>query len=193
MATCRNRRDIAGDGDLVLLYLPRGLDPVLAGHTDVHEHHVGAVLAGEGRCFVPVGGLAEDGHVISRVHEDSEPASHEGLVIGDDDADARSATSLVGMRARTHDLPWPLHEVGALLEARAIHPGRSGRAHLEMLAQTNHIPTARVEEVLDMVGLSSVARRRAGKFSSGMTQRLGIAAASPPRPAARSCWPPKSP
>ena len=76
-----------------------------------------------------------------------------------------------------HDLPWPLHEVGALLEARAIHPGRSARAHLQMLAQTNHIPAIRVEEVLDMVGLSSVARRRAGKFSLGMTQRLGIAAA----------------
>src|SRR5580658_573193 len=55
-----------------------------------------------------------------------------------------------------HDLPWPLHEVGALLEAKAIHPGRSARAHLRMLAETNGIPLSRVDEVLDAVGLSSV-------------------------------------
>ncbi|HWD25015.1 MAG TPA: ATP-binding cassette domain-containing protein, partial [Acidimicrobiales bacterium] len=76
-----------------------------------------------------------------------------------------------------HDLPWPLREVGALLEAKAIHPGRSAFAHLWMLAQTNDIPRSRVEEVIEIVGLSSVARRRAGKFSLGMGQRLGIAAA----------------
>ena len=76
-----------------------------------------------------------------------------------------------------HDLPWPLHEVGALLEAKAIHPGRSARAHLQMLAETNHIPTSRVDEVLDTVGLTEVAGQRAGKFSLGMGQRLGIAAA----------------
>jgi ABC-2 type transport system ATP-binding protein len=76
-----------------------------------------------------------------------------------------------------HDLPWPLHEVGALLEAKAIHPGRSAQAHLKMLAEANHIAYRRVGEVLDIVGLTSVARRRAGKFSLGMGQRLGIAAA----------------
>jgi len=76
-----------------------------------------------------------------------------------------------------HDLPWPLHEVGALLEAKAIHPGRSARAHLQMLAETNHIASSRVEEVLDLVGLMFVAGQRAGKFSLGMGQRLGIAAA----------------
>jgi ABC-2 type transport system ATP-binding protein len=76
-----------------------------------------------------------------------------------------------------HDLPWPLHEVGALLEAKAIHPGRSARAHLQMLAESNHIPARRVDEVLELVGLSSVARQRAGRFSLGMAQRLGIAAA----------------
>jgi len=75
------------------------------------------------------------------------------------------------------DLGWPLREVGALLEAKAIHPGRSARNHLLMLAQTNHLPASRVEECLDMVGLSSVAGQRAGKFSLGMGQRLGIAAA----------------
>jgi ABC-2 type transport system ATP-binding protein len=76
-----------------------------------------------------------------------------------------------------HDLRWPLHEVGALLEAKAIHPGRSARAHLQMLAEANSINRRRVEEVLELVGLSSVAGQRAGKFSLGMGQRLGIAAA----------------
>ncbi len=75
------------------------------------------------------------------------------------------------------DLPWPLHEVGALLEAKAIHPGRSARAHLQMLAETNHIPLHRIDELLEVVGLTSVAGQRAGKFSLGMSQRLGIAAA----------------
>jgi ABC-2 type transport system ATP-binding protein len=74
-------------------------------------------------------------------------------------------------------LSWPLREVGALLEAKAIHPGRSARNHLWALAQTNDIPASRVDEVLDVVGLSSVAHKRAGTFSLGMGQRLGIAAA----------------
>jgi ABC-2 type transport system ATP-binding protein len=76
-----------------------------------------------------------------------------------------------------HDLPWPMHEVGALLEAKAIHPGRSARNHLLMLAQSNRIDRRRVDEVLGVVGLTDVANRRAGKFSLGMGQRLGIAAA----------------
>jgi ABC-2 type transport system ATP-binding protein len=76
-----------------------------------------------------------------------------------------------------HDLRWPLREVGGLLEARAIHPGRSARAHLWSLAQYNSIPKSRVDEVLDIVGLSEVAKKRVGKFSLGMGQRLGIAAA----------------
>jgi len=76
-----------------------------------------------------------------------------------------------------HDMSWPLHEVGALLESRSIHPGRSARGHLQMLAETNSISRTRVDEVLEMVGLASVSHRRAGKFSLGMTQRLGIAAA----------------
>jgi ABC-2 type transport system ATP-binding protein len=76
-----------------------------------------------------------------------------------------------------HDLAWPLRVVGALLEAKAIHPGRSARAHLRMLAEANRIPLSRVDELLDLVGLASVAGQRAGKFSLGMSQRLGIAAA----------------
>jgi ABC-2 type transport system ATP-binding protein len=78
---------------------------------------------------------------------------------------------------RYGDLGWPLREVGALLEATAFHPGRSARAHLAALAAGNGIPASRVDEVLGLVGLRSVARRRAGTFSLGMAQRLGIAAA----------------
>ena len=78
---------------------------------------------------------------------------------------------------RYRDLRWPLREVGALLEAKAFHPGRSARAHLLALAASNDIPRSRVDEVLGIVGLSGAARRRAGTFSLGMAQRLGIAAA----------------
>jgi ABC-2 type transport system ATP-binding protein len=70
----------------------------------------------------------------------------------------------------------PLFEVGALLEAKAVHGGRSAQDHLRCLALSNGIGKARVEQVLDQVGLRSVARRRAGGFSLGMGQRLGIAA-----------------
>ena len=76
-----------------------------------------------------------------------------------------------------YDAHWPLREVGALLEARAIHPGRSARAHLLMLAQTSRLPKRRVDDLLELVGLSAVADQRAGRFSLGMGQRLGIAAA----------------
>jgi ABC-2 type transport system ATP-binding protein len=75
------------------------------------------------------------------------------------------------------ELPWPLREVGALLDAKAFHPGRSAANHLVALAQTNDIPRSRVEEVLELVGMAKVAHRRAGTFSLGMGQRLGIAAA----------------
>jgi ABC-2 type transport system ATP-binding protein len=75
------------------------------------------------------------------------------------------------------DLHWPLREVGGLLEAKALHPGRSARNHLLSLAVSNAIPSRRVDEVLDIVGLSDVANKRAGKFSLGMGQRLGIATA----------------
>ena len=75
------------------------------------------------------------------------------------------------------DLRWPLREVGALLDAKAVHPGRSARNHLRAIALANKIPTARVDEVLDIVGLKAVAGRKVGKFSLGMSQRLGIASA----------------
>ncbi|MGW4892145.1 ABC transporter ATP-binding protein [Kitasatospora sp. NPDC004240] len=71
----------------------------------------------------------------------------------------------------------PLKYIGALLEAKAVHPGRTARDHLLWLAQSNRIPTARVDEVLGLVGLTSVARKRSRGFSLGMGQRLGIASA----------------
>jgi len=71
----------------------------------------------------------------------------------------------------------PLHEIGAMLEAHAIHTGRSAYNHLLALAQTHGIPRGRVEEVIELVGLREVARKRVGSFSLGMGQRLGVAAA----------------
>jgi len=96
------------------------------------------------------------------------------MVLGLDAPDGGDVT-VNGRRYR--DLPWPLREVGALLEARAVHPGRSARAHLRMLAQVNDIPKCRVDEVIGLVGLESVADRRVSTFSLGMGQRLGIAGA----------------
>ena len=87
-----------------------------------------------------------------------------------------SGTALVNGTAYA-GVRWPLREVGALLDAKGVHPGRSARAHLTWMAQSNGIPTRRVDEVLDLVGLTPVANRRAGGFSMGMGQRLGIAAA----------------
>jgi len=75
------------------------------------------------------------------------------------------------------DLAWPLREVGALLDAKAYHPGLTAEDHLVALARANALDRARVAEVLDVVGLTAVARKRTGTFSLGMGQRLGIAAA----------------
>ncbi|UNO43304.1 ABC transporter ATP-binding protein [Streptomyces sp. MST-110588] len=78
---------------------------------------------------------------------------------------------------RYEELRYPTREIGALLEAKALHPGRSARHHLLAMARSNGIPGRRVEEVLETVGLTSVAERKAGLFSLGMGQRLGIAGA----------------
>jgi ABC-2 type transport system ATP-binding protein len=96
------------------------------------------------------------------------------LITGLDRPDAGTAT--IGGRAYAQ-LVRPLSVVGALLEARSLHPGRTARDHLLFLAQTQGLPARRVNEVLDLVGLTEVARKRAGGFSLGMTQRLGLAAA----------------
>lgn len=103
------------------------------------------------------------------------------MIVGLDHPTAGTAT-VGGRRYRDH--PAPLRQVGALLEAKAFHKARSARNHLLALAQTHGIPAARVDQVLAMVGLEGVARRRAGGFSLGMAQRLGIAAALLGDPAA---------
>ncbi len=96
------------------------------------------------------------------------------MIMGLDRPDEGSAL-IAGKAYR--ELGWPLREVGALLDAKAFHPSRTARNHLGWLASMNDIPPGRVDEVLDQVGLTSVAKGRVGKFSLGMTQRLGIAAA----------------
>jgi len=95
------------------------------------------------------------------------------LILGLDYPDA-GTVSLDGQRYS--GLANPMREVGALLDAKAVHGGRSAYNHLLCLAQTNNLPRKRVGEVLDLVGLSEVARKRSKGFSLGMSQRLGIAA-----------------
>ena len=87
-----------------------------------------------------------------------------------------SGTALVDGRPYAA-LPEPLREVGAMLDPGAVHPGRTGRAHLRVAARTNGIPQRRVDEVVELAGLGSASRRRIGGYSLGMRQRLGIAAA----------------
>ena len=96
------------------------------------------------------------------------------LILGLDSPTSGSA--LVNGKAY-HEFTEPLHEVGAMLEARVIHPGRSGYNHLLALARTQGISRQRVDEVIGLVGLDDVAHKRVGGFSLGMGQRLGIAAA----------------
>jgi ABC-2 type transport system ATP-binding protein len=96
------------------------------------------------------------------------------LILGLDHPTAGTAT----IDGRTYrELKDPLRTVGALLDARQVQPNRSAGNHLRWIAATNRIPPARVDEVLDMVGLTSVAGKIAGTLSLGMSQRLGIAAA----------------
>jgi ABC-2 type transport system ATP-binding protein len=96
------------------------------------------------------------------------------LIVGLDEPTSGTVT-VNGRRYSRHTAP--LQEVGALLEARSIHPGRSAFDHLMVLALTHGIPRSRVDEVIALAGLESVAKKRAGAFSLGMGQRLGIAAA----------------
>ncbi|MFC9843747.1 ATP-binding cassette domain-containing protein [Streptomyces sp. NPDC060223] len=91
------------------------------------------------------------------------------------DAPTSGSVTVNGRRYKEHRAP--LQEVGTLLEAKSIHPGRSAFNHLNALALTHGIPRRRVQEVIEMTGLSQVAGKRAGAFSLGMGQRLGIAAA----------------
>ena len=91
------------------------------------------------------------------------------------DSPTRGQVTVGGKRYR--DLPAPMREVGALIDAKAVHPSRSAYHHLLSLAQSNGIPARRAADVLGLVGLESAAGRRVGGFSLGMSQRLGIAAA----------------
>jgi ABC-2 type transport system ATP-binding protein len=91
------------------------------------------------------------------------------------DAPTSGRVTIDGRRYR--DLRFPLRHVGALLDAKAVHPGRSARDHLRWLADSNGIGRRRVDEVLELVGLPEVADRRSGGFSLGMGQRLGMATA----------------
>ncbi|MCW2620580.1 MAG: transporter related [Frankiales bacterium] len=96
------------------------------------------------------------------------------MVVG---LDAPTAGSVLVNGRSYADHHAPLHEVGVLLEAKAIHPGRTARNHLRAMAATTGIGRSRVDEVIGMVGLDAVAGQRAGRFSLGMGQRLGIASA----------------
>jgi ABC-2 type transport system ATP-binding protein len=96
------------------------------------------------------------------------------MILGLDRPSAGTATVL-GRPYREHK--HPLRTVGALLDARQVHPNRTARSHLRWIAASNRLPDKRVDEVLGMVGLADVAGKPAGAFSLGMSQRLGIAAA----------------
>ena len=96
------------------------------------------------------------------------------LILGLDEP-TRGDVTVNGRHYREHAAP--LHEVGALLEARSVHTGRSAYNHLLALAQTHGIPKRRIAYLIDLVGLHEVARKRSGQFSLGMGQRLGIAQA----------------
>jgi ABC-2 type transport system ATP-binding protein len=96
------------------------------------------------------------------------------MILGLDNPSSGGVT--IGGKAY-RDLREPLRTVGALLDAKWVHPNRSARAHLAWMAKSNRLPARRVDEVLELVGLAGVAGKRAGGFSLGMSQRLGIAAA----------------
>jgi ABC-2 type transport system ATP-binding protein len=96
------------------------------------------------------------------------------MVMGLDNPTSGSAL-IAGQRFA--ELRWPQREVGALLDAKAFHPARTAYNHLRFIAETNDIPRRRIDEVLDLVGLTSVAHQRTKKYSLGMGQRLGIATA----------------
>jgi ABC-2 type transport system ATP-binding protein len=96
------------------------------------------------------------------------------LILGLDHPNSGEATINGKRYAQLTD---PLRTVGALLEAKSVHTGRSARNHLLFLAQTQGLPRRRVDEMLDFVGLREVAKKRAGSYSLGMSQRLGVAAA----------------
>jgi ABC-2 type transport system ATP-binding protein len=118
---------------------------------------------------------AEPGHVTGFLGPNGAGKSTTMRVIIGLDAPTSGTVMVSGRAYAEHTAP--LQVVGALLEARSVHPGRTAFAHLMALARTHGIPRSRVDEVIELAGLGSVAHKRAGSFSLGMGQRLGIAAA----------------
>ncbi len=118
---------------------------------------------------------AKPGHVTGFLGPNGAGKSTTMRVIIGLDAPTSGTVTVDGRRYAEHTAP--LQVVGALLEARSVHPGRTAFAHLMALARTHGIPRSRVDEVIELAGLGSVAHKRAGSFSLGMGQRLGIAAA----------------
>ncbi len=117
----------------------------------------------------------EPGHVTGFLGPNGAGKSTTMRIILGLDRPQRGTATIEGRAYR--DVPDPLRTVGALLEAKSVHTGRSARNHLLFLAQTQGLPARRVDEMLELVGLTEVAGKRAGGFSLGMSQRLGIAAA----------------
>ena len=144
----------------------------MASTIDVHElrKRFGSTPALDGMTFT-----VAPGHVTGFVGPNGAGKSTTmRVILGLDAAD--EGTALVGGRPY-RELPRPLTHAGALLDAGALQPSRTGRNHLLWLAQSQGLGARRVDEVLDLTGLATAARRRAGGYSLGMRQRLGIAAA----------------
>jgi ABC-2 type transport system ATP-binding protein len=129
-----------------------------------------------------------DKHAVSDVSFTVQPGKVTGFLGPNGAGKSTTMRMIVGLDRPTHGnvtvdgedyrkMRSPLTRVGVLLDAKAVHTGRSARNHLRALAATHGIPTSRVDEVIALTGLESVAKKRAGGFSLGMGQRLGIAAA----------------
>src|SRR5579871_675069 len=119
--------------------------------------------------------VVRPGHVTGFLGPNGAGKSTTMRLMLDLDLPTTGSVTVAGRRYR--ELTRPLFQVGALLDASALHPGRTARAHLQTIAASNGIANRRVEEVLELVGLASAARRRGRALSLGMRQRLGIAAA----------------
>ncbi len=129
----------------------------------------GSKVAVDGLSFV-----AEPGQVTGFLGPNGAGKSTTMRMIVGLDRPTSGSVLVNGRRYAEHHAP--LHEIGALLEAKAVHPGRTAVSHLLGLARTHGIPRRRVDEVIELAGLTKVANQRVGAFSLGMGQRLGIAA-----------------
>lgn len=137
---------------------------------EVHalKKHYGEIVAVDGLSF-----KVTPGHVTGFLGPNGAGKSTTMRMILGLDTPTSGSAHVAGRPYR--NLAAPMREVGALLDPQALHPGRNAHAHLRWLARAGGIPVRRVDEVLELVGLREVARRRIGDFSLGMRQRLGIA------------------